>query len=131
MSGMDRWLPVLLLTAWIGFALAVAGDAGPAGAVRLSGAGGLGGEGGVSVPVAQPYREGPLQHRAPAAPPSWPRGSRELMALGGLGAIVYGLRAAGLSRRDPGERRRAPTRERGLSRSRGGRESSPPRAAAR
>ena len=76
------WLPVLIGIAGLGFALGVAGA--KADGERVEGA---------------PYRAGPVEARR-AAPSAfeWPGPAEEILVLGGIGAILYGFRASGLSR---------------------------------
>lgn len=131
MVRVHRILPLFALLAWLGFMVTVAGDAmaqrggafpssARAAAVAAWGESGAQAEAGarsalVSRSVAvEPYRPGPLDQRGPASAIDWPQGSRELLALGMISAILYGFRASGLaqqsSRRhgaavDPGEGR--------------------------
>lgn len=95
MHRVRRWLPVLVALAFVGFVVVVAVDAGTAQADGERIAGGQ---------LAEPYREGPLDRRAPIDSVAWPRGGRELLALGLIGAILYGFRASGLARNQPPER---------------------------
>lgn len=64
-----------------------------------------GGDGVRALDMAEPYRAGPLSERAAErrvdSAIEWPAGSRELLAIGVLGAILYGFRASGLSRQSP------------------------------
>lgn len=48
--------------------------------------------------LAQPYQQGPLESRSPYAAPEMPPGAEELLGLSVIAAILYGLRASGLSR---------------------------------
>ena len=95
MHRVRRWLPILAALAFAGFVVVVAADAGTAQADGDRIARGQ---------LAQPYREGPLDRREPIDSVAWPRGARELLALGLIGAILYGFRASGLARNQPSER---------------------------
>ncbi|MAG32095.1 MAG: hypothetical protein CL908_14525 [Deltaproteobacteria bacterium] len=46
----------------------------------------------------EPYRPGPLDVPPSIAIPDLPSGAEELLALGFLAALLYGLRASGLAR---------------------------------
>lgn len=95
MHRVRRWLPILVALAFVGFGVVVAVDAGTA---QADGERNVGGQ------LAEPYREGPLDRREPMDSVAWPRGARELLALGLIGAILYGFRASGLARNQPPER---------------------------
>lgn len=95
MHRVHRWLPIMSALALLGFAVVVAADAGIAQADHKRGGGAL---------AAEPYREGPLDRREPIASVSWPRGSRELLALGLIAAILCGFRASGLAQSQPSAR---------------------------
>lgn len=71
----------------LGFALQV----GIAGLARASEGAGRSGS------VAQPYHQGPHEARGRFAIPEMPQGAEELLGLSVLAAILYGLRASGLS----------------------------------
>lgn len=62
------------------------------------------------VLIAQPrtYRPGPLEQRAEPAPIELPPRAEQLIALGVLGAILYGFRASGLARNAAPGRRSGP-----------------------
>jgi hypothetical protein len=55
-------------------------------------------EAGRSGSVAQPYHSGPHEARGRYAVPEMPPGAEELLGLSVLAAILYGLRASGLTR---------------------------------
>jgi hypothetical protein len=82
-----RLFGLVALLCLLGFALQI----GIAGLARASE------EAGRSGPVAKPYRQGPLETPTALAVPEMPRGAEELLGLSVLAAILYGLRASGLS----------------------------------
>ena len=55
-------------------------------------------EAGRSGSVVQPYHSGPHEVRGRGAVPEMPPGAEELLGLSVLAAILYGLRASGLTR---------------------------------
>lgn len=95
MRRVRRWLPIFAGVALLGFSMALAGEAGMA---RASG------QSLVSAELSQPYRDGPLDRRERSADPDWPSGSRELLALSVISAILYGFHASGLARNKPARR---------------------------
>jgi len=95
MHRVHRWLPCLAALALLGFLVVVATDARTA----QADADARGGR-----ELAEPYREGPLDRREPIASVAWPRGARELLALGLIGGILYGFRASGLASNQRSER---------------------------
>ena len=97
MHRVHRWLPIGMVLALAGFAIVVAAEAETAQAD---------GTRGLEAEQAEPYREGPLERRGrePLESFAWPRGARELLALGLIGGILYGFRASGLASSRPPER---------------------------